>query len=89
MDINGSRCNGPVPHEGFEREQVGAIFVMVSGKSMPEGMAGKTVFPAEFLFVRADKMRDGKMIYWLIRIPFLREEPVVRPLASRKRIPVL
>ena len=89
MNINIGGCNGTVPHESFESKQICAIFVMVGGKGMPEGMAGKTVFPAEFFFVKKNKIRDALMINRLIRMPFLRKEPVIWSLTGMERIPVL
>ena len=56
---------------------------------MTEGMAGKTVFPAEFFFVGADEIRDTLMVNRFGRIPFLRKKPVTGTVLFRDRIPVL
>ena len=56
---------------------------------MAEGMAGKAVFPSQFLFVCEDKIGNPLMVNRFGRIPFLGKEPVPRALSGGEGIPVL
>lgn len=58
-------------HEFFEDEQVRTILIVVSGKGMPEGVAGKAVFPSKFLLMETDIVRDTLVVDRSGRIPFL------------------
>ena len=88
MDINGSGTDALMSHKGFQREQICTVLVMISGKSMPEGMAGKTVIPAQFFFMGTVKVRDPLMIDRFRGIPLLWEKPVTWTLPCRDGIPV-
>ena len=56
---------------------------------MPEGVTGKTVFPAEFLLMGTDNIRDPLVVDGSGRISLLREEPVTGTFICREGIPVL
>lgn len=76
-------------HEFFEDEQVRTILIVVSGKGMPEGVAGKAVFPSKFLLMETDIVRDTLVVDRSGRIPFLGEKEVARAFLYRQGIPVL
>ena len=89
MDVNNSGIYTAVSHKCLKSDQVGAILIMVSCESMPECMAGKTVFPSQFFFMGKNKSRDTLVVNGFLRIPFLGKKPVPWPLVRRKGIPVL
>lgn len=76
-------------HEFFEDEQVRTILIVVSGKGMPESVAGKAVFPSKFLLMETDIDRDTLVVDRSGRIPFLGKKEVARAFLYRQGIPVL
>ena len=78
-----------MPHEFFEDEKVRTILIMVSGKGMPEGVAGKAVAPSKFILVETDIVRDTLVADRFGRIPFLGKKEIPGPFLYRQGIPVL
>ena len=75
-------------HEFFQYEQVRTILIVVSGKGMPEGVAGKAVFPSKFILMETDIVRDTLVVDESGRIPFLCEKESPGPFLYRQGIPV-
>ena len=76
-------------HEFFQYEQVRTILIVVSGKGLPEGVAGKAVFPSKFILMETDIVRDTLVVDRSGRVPFLGEKEVTRAFLYRQGIPVL
>ena len=76
-------------HEFFQYEQVRTILIVVSGKGMPEGVAGKAVFPSKFIFMEKDVVRDTLVVDRFGQVPFLGEKEIPWPFLYRQGIPVL
>ena len=88
VDVDGSGIDAFMSHKGFEGKQVGSVLIMISGKSMPKSMAGKAVFPSQFLLVGTDVIRDTLVVDESGRIPFLCEKESPGPFLYRQGIPV-
>lgn len=73
-------------HEFFQYEQVRTILIVVSGKGMPEGVAGKAVFPSKFILMETDIVRDTLVVDRSGRVPFLGEKEVTRAFLYRQGI---
>lgn len=76
-------------HEFFQDEQICTILIVVSGKGMPEGVAGKAVFPSRFILMEMDIVRYTLVVDRFGRVPFLGEKEVTRAFLYRQGIPVL
>lgn len=79
MDVDGSGIDAFMSHKGFEGKQVRPVLIMISGKSMPESMAGKAVFPSQFLLVGTDVIWDTLVVDGPGRISFLWEKEIPGP----------
>lgn len=75
-------------HEFFQDEQVRTILIVVSGKGMPEGVAGKAVFPSKFILMETDIVRDTLVVDRFGGVPFLGKKEVMRAFLYRQGIPV-
>ena len=89
MHIDSGGFYGAVSHQGFEGKQVGAVLIVVSGKRMAEGVAGKAVVPPQFPFMETDKIGDTLVVDGFGGVPLLCEKPIPGTFLRWKRIPVL
>ena len=67
--------------EGFDRQQVSAIFIQMCSEGMAERMAGETMFPAQFVFFGRNELVDGKRSHRAVRMITVGKEEAVRPAA--------
>lgn len=88
MDVDGSGIDAFMSHKGFEGKQVRPVLIMISGKSMPESMAGKAVFPSQFLLMGTDVIWDTLVVDGPGRISFLWEKEIPGPVLPGQGIPV-
>ena len=86
VDIKNGRVEGLVAHEFFDHKEVRTILIQVGPESMPEGMRGKTPFPAKQLRVFMDPVVDGKSGKRFVFTALLREQISFRTAAL---IPIL
>ena len=83
VDIDRCRFQRFMTHQGFDRQEIGSVFIKVGSESMAEGMAGKAFRPAKILFVRSDMTGKEEGIDWPGRIRLFREKPACRPAAFK------
>lgn len=63
-----------MPHEGLDGEQVRAVLVEVGAESVPEGMAGDALRPAQAAFVCMDVPGKEEGVDGLVPAGLFREK---------------
>ena len=66
MDIDDGGMDGLMAQEGLDGEQVRAVLVKMGAESMPKGVAGDTLRPAQAAFVCMDMPGKEKGVNGLI-----------------------
>ena len=75
MDIDHSGIEGFMPHKVFYGQEIHTVFIKMSTKGVPEGMAGDPVGPAEFILMVMDMPGDKEGINGPFRVILFRKEP--------------
>lgn len=68
--------------ESLNGEQVGAVFIQMGAKSMPEGMAGETLSPTKPAFMLMDMAGEEESINRLVSAILFGEEEAPGPAIS-------
>lgn len=75
MDIEGGGIQRLMSKEGFDGEQIRAVFIKMGAESVAERMAGKAVADAKLVFFCKDELVHGISDHMLLGLSGLREKP--------------